>query len=635
MARLLDWRGSLKMTRVYPFVSRRPRRAAFSKVLLVLLLCYLSYRFGRRETSKPLVSDVLLWGSDCLPFNLSTFGISSGILDFEAHHGAASLPPFSVVESPSLELCPENFTDYCPCQDPNRERRFVERRTFRRERHCPESNEVVRCLIPRPKGYRTPFPWPKSRDFAWFQNVPFKQLIDEKGVQNWLRLEGDLVVFPGGGTSFRNGVKPYVELMARVLPLKTGKIRTVLDMGCGVASFGAHLLDYSILTMSVAPRDTHEAQIQFALERGLPAMLGVLSTYRLPFPAMSFDMGHCSRCLIQWTGYDGLYLTEIDRVLRPGGYWVLSGPPINWRNSYKGWEIKREEGEREQAEIEDLARRLCWKKIAERGPFAIWQKPMNHLHCSLKKSRHTESPSFCQGADHDAAWYRKLELCITPLPKAANVKDVAGGALEKWPKRLTSFPPRILNGHAQGITSKMFVADNLMWNQRLLHYARVLTSLTAGKYRNIMDMNAGLGGFAAAFSKYPVWVMNVIPHHLENDTLGVIYDRGLIGTYMDWCEAFSTYPRTYDLIHADGILTMYMHRCNILDILLEMNRILRPEGTVIIRDHVDVIVRAKAIADQMRWQSQISHSEYGAFHPEKVLFVDNSIQPDGDQIKKP
>ncbi|KAK9102082.1 hypothetical protein Sjap_019336 [Stephania japonica] len=65
--------------------------------------------------------------------------------------------------------------------------------------------------------------------------------------------------------------------------------------------------------MSIAPRDIHEAQVQFALERGLPAMLGILSIHRLPFPSRSFDMAHCSRCLVPWTDYDGLYLSEIDR----------------------------------------------------------------------------------------------------------------------------------------------------------------------------------------------------------------------------------------------------------------------------------------------------------------------------------
>lgn len=58
-----------------------------------------------------------------------------------------------------------------------------------------------------------------------------------------------------------------------------------------------------VLTMSFAPRDSHEAQVQFALERGVPAMIGVLASKRLPYPARAFDMAHCSRCLIPWQLY--------------------------------------------------------------------------------------------------------------------------------------------------------------------------------------------------------------------------------------------------------------------------------------------------------------------------------------------
>lgn len=68
-----------------------------------------------------------------------------------------------------------------------------------------------------------------------------------------------------------------------------------------------------------------------------------------------------------------------------------------------------------------------------------------------------------------------------------------------------------------------------------------------------------------------------------------------------------------------------MCRCDIVDILLEMDRILRPEGAVIIRDHVDVVVKTKRVAERLKWQSRIVHSEKGPFHPEKILIVDNSI----------
>ena len=82
--------------------------------------------------------------------------------------------------------------------------------------------------------------------------------------------------------------------------------RTVLDVGCGVASFGGYLLDRNVITMSIAPKDEHEAQIQFALERGIPAFLAVIGTQKLPFPDNSFDVIHCARCRVHWYA-DGKY----------------------------------------------------------------------------------------------------------------------------------------------------------------------------------------------------------------------------------------------------------------------------------------------------------------------------------------
>ena len=48
--------------------------------------------------------------------------------------------------------------------------------------------------------------------------------------------------------------------------------------------------------------------------------------------------------------------------------------------------------------------------------------------------------------------------------------------------------------------------------------------------------------------------MNVVPVHAA-DTLPIIYERGLVGIYHDWCEPFSTYPRSYDLLHADHLFS--------------------------------------------------------------------------------
>ena len=52
-----------------------------------------------------------------------------------------------------------------------------------------------------------------------------------------------------------------------------------------------------------------------------------------------------------------------------------------------------------------------------------------------------------------------------------------------------------------------------------------------------------------------------------------------------------------------------------------MDRILRPEGSVILRDDVDVLIKVKKITDALRWESQIVDHEDGPFIREKLLFA--------------
>lgn len=57
------------------------------------------------------------------------------------------------------------------------------------------------------------------------------------------------------------------------------------------------------------------------------------------------------------------------------------------------------------------------------------------------------------------------------------------------------------------------------------------------------------------------------------------------------------------------------------DILLEMDRILRPEGSVIFRDDVDILLKVKSISDAMDWESRIVDHEDGPLVREKLLFA--------------
>lgn len=86
---------------------------------------------------------------------------------------------------------------------------------------------------------------------------------------------------------------PLIREISSISPLKVVYFLQV-------ASWGAYLWKRNVIAMSFAPRDSHEAQVQFALERGVPAVIGVLGTIKMPYPSAAFDMAHCSRCLIPW-----------------------------------------------------------------------------------------------------------------------------------------------------------------------------------------------------------------------------------------------------------------------------------------------------------------------------------------------
>ncbi|XP_058181918.1 probable methyltransferase PMT16 [Rhododendron vialii] len=594
------------------------KRATVIPLLLIALLCSLSYSLGLWQNRRAAADagGGATTNLQCTHYTPTQKNTTA--LDFSSHHSAAAAVSDGVRTYPP---CAAKYMEYTPCEDARRSLKFKRDRLIYRERHCPGKGDLLKCRVPAPHGYKTPLKWPASRDLVWYANVPHKELTVEKAEQNWIRYEGDRFRFPGGGTMFPNGADAYIDDIGKLINLADGSIRTAIDTGCGVASWGAYLLSRDILTVSFAPRDTHEAQVQFALERGVPALIGVLASKRLPYPSRAFDMAHCSRCLIPWDQYDGVYLMEVDRVLRPGGYWILSGPPIRWKKYWKGWQRTREDLNGEQTGIENVGKSLCWKKLVEQGDIAIWQKPTNHLECKAHR-KITQNPPFCPAQDPDKAWYTNIETCLTPLPEVSDNQEIAGGKLAKWPQRLNSIPPRISRGTVEGVTDEIFQQDSQLWKRRVSYYRTVNNQLgKAGRYRNLLDMNAYLGGFAAALVKDPVWVMNVVPAEAKINTLGAIYERGLIGTYQNWCEAMSTYPRTYDLIHSDSVFTLYNYRCEMEDILLEMDRILRPEGSIIIRDDVDILVKVKRITDGLNWDSQIVDHEDGPLNREKLLFA--------------
>eukprot|EP00249_Psilotum_nudum_P013575 c24404_g1_i1 orf=734-2785(-) len=532
--------------------------------------------------------------------------------DLEVPNVTESSDAFNMsIETYKFEVCPRSMKEYIPCLDNVAaiKRLPSTKKGENWERHCPDRKEdQFGCLIAAPRGYRYPIRWPRSKDQVWYSNVPHTRLVQDKGGQNWIAIKKDKFIFPGGGTQFAHGATQYLDQMVKMVPKIAFGVytRVALDIGCGVASWGAYLLSRDVLPLSIAPKDVHENQIQFALERGIPAMVAALATHRLLYPSQAFDLIHCSRCRIEWTHDGGILLLEVDRILRAGGYFAWAAQPVykHEGNLPEEWNA-----------MVDLAGRLCWELVAKEGYIAIWQKPINN-ECYYKRDPGTQPPLCDRSEDPNAIWYAPLKACITLLPEG-----VVGRNVSDWPARLHATPYRLysVQTDAKAAKEEVFIAEQRYWHEIVSGFLRGL-GLKRETVRNVMDMKAGYGGFAAALVDHKVdwWVMNVVPISGIN-TLPVIYDRGLIGVAHDWCEAFDTYPRTYDLLHAVGLFTLEEKRCNIAHIFVEMDRILRPGGWVLIREPSDMILKLDALARSVRWSTRILDDENGPFGKNKLL----------------
>ncbi|CAN0861486.1 Probable methyltransferase PMT27 [Linum grandiflorum] len=507
-------------------------------------------------------------------------------------------------------------TDYIPCLD--NEKALKKLRTTghfeHRERHCPEDPPT--CLVPLPAGYKRPITWPSSRDKIWYHNVPRTKLAQVKGHQNWVKVTGEFLTFPGGGTQFIHGALHYIDFLQMAVPkIGWGKqTRVILDVGCGVASFGGYIFERDVLTMSFAPKDEHEAQVQFALERGIPAISAVMGSKRLPFPSAVFDAIHCARCRVPWHNEGGLLLLELNRLLRPGGYFIWSATPV--------YQKLKEDVEIWQA-MSALTVSMCWElvtikrdKLNKIGA-AIYRKPTTN---DCYDQRKQNVPPMCgNDDDSNAAWSVPLQACMHRVPSEPSIRGTEWP--DAWPARLQK-PPYWLNSSQVGIYGKPapqdFTIDYKHWKSVVTKTYMKMKGLGVNweGVRNVMDMRAVYGGFAAALKDMDVWVLNVVTVD-SPDTLPIIYERGLFGIYHDWCESFSTYPRTYDLVHADHLFSKLKTRCKLIPVLAEVDRILRPGGQFIVQDEPNTIEEVESILKSLHWEVNSSKKQEGMLSAEK------------------
>ncbi|KAG7943131.1 hypothetical protein I3843_15G023900 [Carya illinoinensis] len=381
--------------------------------------------------------------------------------------------------------------DYIPCLDNWQAIRKLPSMSHyeHRERHCPE--EAPTCVVPLPKGYRQPIKWPESRGKIWYYNVPHTKLAVVKGHQNWVKISGEYLTFPGGGTQFINGALHYIDFIQKSLPaIAWGKrSRVILDVGCGVASFGGFLFERDVLAMSFAPKDEHEAQVQFALERGIPAISSVMGTKRLTFPSGVFDVVHCARCRVPWHNEGGKLLLELNRVLRPGGYFVWSATPVYRKNPEDSGIWKA---------MSELTKSMCWDLVVigedklDGVKAAIYRKPTSN-ECYEKRPQNV--PPICKESDDpNAAWNVPMEACMHKVP--INASERGSRWPEQWPRRLEKAPYWFnsqVGVYGKGALED-FTADYKHWKNVVSKSYLNGMGIGWSSVRNVMDMRAVYGG---------------------------------------------------------------------------------------------------------------------------------------------
>ncbi|KAL2349170.1 hypothetical protein Fmac_003170 [Flemingia macrophylla] len=523
-----------------------------------------------------------------------------------------------------FDLCGKERENFVPCYNvsANLLAGFKEGEEF--DRHCELLVETERCLVRPPKEYKIPLQWPIGRDIIWSGNVKITKnqfLSSGSMTKRLMFLEENQIAFHSEEGLIYDGVKDYSRQLAEMIGLGSDNefpqagVRNILDINCGFGSFAAHLASLNIMAVCVAEYEATGSQVQLALERGIPAMIGNFISRQLPYPSLSYDMVHCAQCGIIWDGKDGMFHIEVDRVLKPGGYFVLTSPTSTSQGSSS--QMKRRNM---LLPKEELTQQLCWTLLAQQDETFIWQKTAD-VNCYASRKKH--AIPLCK-EDDDAqsqSYYRPLQQCIsgTSSKRWFAIQNRSSGS------ELSSAELKI-----NGVQPEDFFEDLQFWRSALKNYWSLLTPLIFSDHpkrpgdedplppfnmiRNVMDMSTKYGGLNSALleEKKSVWVMNVVPATTSN-SLPLILDRGYAGVMHDWCEPFPTYPRTYDMLHASDLLShLTSERCSMMNLFLEMDRILRPEGWVIFSDNTRTIDMARTHAAQVRWEARIIDLQNGS-----------------------
>ena len=125
---------------------------------------------------------------------------------------------------------------------------------------------------------------------------------------------------------------------------------------------------------------------------------------------------------------DGILLKEVNRLLRDGGYFVYSAPPVYRKD--KDYPLIWDK-------LVNLTSAMCWKLIAWEVQTAIWVKPENES--CLAWNAEIKQINICDSVDdRKPSWKTPLRDCIPRRSAQRNSQK-----LPPRPERLSVYSERL------------------------------------------------------------------------------------------------------------------------------------------------------------------------------------------------
>ncbi|ONM24729.1 putative methyltransferase PMT23 [Zea mays] len=261
----------------------------------------------------------------------------------------------------------------------------------------------------------------------------------------------------------------------------------------------------------------------------------------------------------------GKPLLELNRVLRPGGYFIWSATPV-----YR----------QEQRDQDDwnamvtLIKSICWRTVVKSQDVngigvVIYQKPVSN---SCYAERKTNEPPLCSERDGSHfPWYAPLDSCL--FTTAITTSDEGYNWPVPWPERLDVSVP-----DDSASNKEKFEADTKYWKQLIFQKYISVTSHLIGQ----------------AFAIY----------------LATYFQQRFDWSSHDWCRSFSTYPRTYDLLHMSNLIGNLTNRCDLIDVVVEIDRILRPGRWFVLKDTLEMIKKIRPILKSRHYETVIVKHQF-------------------------